>query len=254
MSIQNLYGSQGSGGRLKLEWEVLGSPIAISIQIAFDTQFTNETRTFVLPKGTTNCELDVGRGNWYYRVGAWIGTDKDGVVEWSGIYGPVGIQSNKTPPAIELFPGDLTDVRPAYNAIVLHTGMYEPYYMIITITQKDNFTAAATKTYYKWDWGAASVQVSGLESNATHSFQLQMMTGDKSKLPLNTVKMLTDVYEVRNKRTAMVVKPATNTDHATYTADKAILQDSVGRRKQNFGSYAQYLQFQAAKARTTARQ
>lgn len=254
MSIQGVYGSQGTGGRLRLVWEVLGSPIAISVQIASDMEFTVQTRIFILPKGATQCELDVGGGRWYYRVGAWLGEEKDGVIEWSGIYGPVGLQSNKAAPGLELFPGGLTDVRPAYNAIVFHTGMYEPYYMIINATQKDSFTAGTTKTYYKFDWGAASIQLSGLDPNATHSFQLQLMVGDKATLPTNSVKMLTDVYEVRNKRTAMIVKPATNTDHATYAADKAILQDSIGRRKQNFGSYAQYLQFQAAKARTTARQ
>jgi hypothetical protein len=254
MSIQNVYGSQGTGGRLRLVWEALGFPIATSVQVAFDTEFTVETRTFVLPKGATQCELDVGGGNWFYRVGAWIGDDKDGIVEWSGIYGPITLQTNKALPHIEAFPLVLTDVRPAYNAIVFHTGIYEKYYMIVHVTQKDTFKASGMKTYYKFDWGAASIQISGLDPNATHSFQLQMFIGDKSSLPTTSVKMLTGQYEVRNKKTAMVVKPATNTDHATYAADKAILQDSIGRRKQNFGSYAQYLQFQAAKARTTARQ
>ena len=254
MSIQGVYGSQGAGGRLRLVWEALGSPIAISIQIALDTEFTVETRTFVLPKDATQCELDVGGGNWFYRVGAWLGDDKDGIVEWSGIYGPLRLQNPKAAPAVELFPGGVNDVRPAYNAIVFHTGMYEPYYMVFTVTQKDRFTAGTTKTYYKFDWGAASIQISGLDPHATHSFQLQLLVGDKATLPTSSVKMLTAAYEVRNKKTAMIIKPETNTDHATYAADRAILQDSIGRRKQNFGSYAQYLQFQAAKARTTARQ
>lgn len=254
MSIQGLYGTQGVAGRLKLDWEALGTPIATSVQVALDTEFTIEARTFVLPKGIRQCELDVGGGNWFYRVGAWVGTEIEGAIEWSGIYGPVAIQSQKAAPALEPFPTELTAVKPAYNAIIFHTGVYEKYYMVIHVTQKDTFNASGLKTYYKQDWGSASVQVSGLDSNMTHSFQLQMFVGEKGSLPTNSIKMLTITYPVKNKKTAMVVKPATNTDHATYAADKAILQDSIGRRKQNFGSYAQYLQFQAAKARTTAPQ
>jgi hypothetical protein len=255
MSIQGLYGTSSPDSRLKLEWELVGIPIAISVQISLNSEFTVNSRIFVLPKHVRSCILDTGSGKWFYRVGAWIGGADDGVIEWSGIYGPTEIQSRLANPAPLLpFPTSLTGTNPVYNGIVFHTGLYETYYLIIHATQKDQFNSSGMKTYYKQDWGSGSVQLSGLDPTATHSFQLQMLVPNKKDLPTNSVVILSDVYEVRNKKTAMIVKPKTNTDHATYAADKAILQDSIGRRKQNFGSYAQYLQFQAAKARTSASQ
>lgn len=254
MSIQALVGSCTADGRLALRWEVYGKPIALSVQVALDTEFTEEARTFVLPKSATTCALDIGFGAWFYRVGAWEGTNMNGTVEWSGIYGPVAIQTQKGRTLVSEFPTIIPNVTPANNAVVFHTGLYEPYYMIIHCTQKDVFKASVMKTYYKKDWGNGSLQLSGLDPQYTYSFQLQMFPDEKAVLPTNTIRPLSDVYSIKNKRTGMPVKASSNTDHAIYAADKAILLDAVGRQKQTFASQTDYIRFQAAKARTSASQ
>ncbi len=254
MSIQNLMAATTPDGRLSLNWEAYGAPIACSIQVALDSEFTEEARTFIVPKSVRSCALDIGSGQWYYRVGAWIGTELEGTIEWSGIYKPITIVSAKSRVPVSPFPIAIPSVTPALNAIVFHTGLYEPYYMILHMTRDGVFKASSMKTHYMKDYGKAQIQMSKLDPQYTYSFQLQMLTGDKAALPTNTIRVLTDVYSIRNKKTGMPVKATNGTDSAVYAADRAILQDAVGRRKQNFSSYAQYLQFQAAKARTSASQ
>ena len=254
MSIQRLIGLCARDGRLELEWESFGNPIAFSVQAALDSEFTQETRTFVIPKSTRSCTLDIGAGQWYYRVGAWIGTELEGNIDWSGIYKPIHIASAKERPVVTPFPILIPKVTPALNAVVFHTGLYEPYYMILHMTSDSIFKASSMKTYYIKDIGNSKIQMSKLDPQYTYSFQLQMLTGNKGELPTNTVRLLTDVYSVKNKKTGATVKPASGTDHAVYARDKAILQDAVGRTKQNFSSYADYLQFKAARARTSGSQ
>jgi hypothetical protein len=256
-SIQGVFGEKTADDRLYLEWETLGLDeiVAISIQIATDSEFTQETRTFVMDKTVKSCTLDVGFGKWFYRVGAWIGTEKDGIIEWSGIYGPVSIRSTKPHVNLFAFPTFLTNVKPAHNSIVFYTGLYEPYYMILHATQKDHFKASGLKSYYKYDLGNGSIQLLNMDPQYTYSFQLQMFAKKIAELPKDgNIQVLTDMYVVKNKRSAMPVRAMNNTDRAVYAADKAILQDSIGKPNRKFGSYAEYLQFQAAKARTSASQ
>jgi hypothetical protein len=254
MNVQGLMGNCTSDGRLGLQWEAYGSPIAISIQVALDTEFTQEARTFVVPKDVKTCALDIGGGKWYYRVGAWIGSDVEGVIDWSGIYGPISIVSRKGHIALQPFPTTLTSIKPTLNAIVFHTGLYENYYIVVQYTTKDDFKASSLKSIYRKDWGSGSIHVPGLDPAFTYSFQLQMICEEKGVLPKGTIRLLTDAYSVKNKRAGMPVRASSATEHANFTADRAILQDAVGRQKIKFGSYSDYWRFQAAKARTSARQ
>lgn len=252
MSVQNVYGDKTADGRLGVEWETLGKPVATSVQIALNSEFTEETRTFVLDRAAQMCALDVGPGRWFYRVGTWFGTETEGVIEWSGIYGPVDIQSKKPRVPLAEFPTFLTSVKPALNSIVFHTGLFQPYYMVFNYTEKDHFKSSGLKSVYRHDWGEGSIRVTNLDPAATYSFQLQMFGGGMAALPTgNTIQLLTEAYIVKNKRAGMPVKATNGTESAVYAADKAILH---GRRKQNFSSYAEYLQYTAAAARTSAGQ
>jgi hypothetical protein len=140
------------------------------------------------------------------------------------------------------------------NAIVFHTGLYENYYMIVQYTTKEDFKASSLKSIYRKDWGSGSIHVPGLDPAFTYSFQLQMICEEKGVLPKGTIRLLTDAYSVKNKRSGMPVRAGSTIDQVNYAADRAILQDAVGRQKIKFGSYSDYWRFQAAKARTSARQ
>jgi hypothetical protein len=252
MTIQ---GQSTTDGRIAFQWELNSAARAFSIQIAQDSEFTAMSRTFVVPNSISSCVLDSGKGRWYYRLGTWTGREQEGTIEWSGIYGPISIQSNKPIVQIREFPIVITATTPALQSVLLHTDLYEPYYMIIHTTQKDHFKASGLKTSYVRDWGQAQVHVRNLDPQYTYSFQLHMLSGNKGVLPTNTIELLTEPYSIRNKRAAANLKPSTGTDHSVYAADRALVRSAMeSQRQQRFSSYSDYLQFQAAKARTSMTQ
>ena len=254
MSIQGLFGKPTADGRFAISWEVIANIRATSIQVALDSEFTNNVRTFVLPAFVKNCNLDVGNGNWFYRIGGWIGTWTEGIIDWSGIYGPIKIVSPKPVCAIVPFPTEITYVKPALNSIIFYTDRCDPYYMIVNISEKENFKASQVKTHYYSDLDMGHITISDLSPEKTYSFQFQMLAKQRDTLPTDSIQLLTEEYTVLNKRTGMYVKPKSATEHTTYAADKAMINDSMKRTRLQFFSYAQYLQFQAAKARTSMRQ
>ena len=249
MSIQNIIGEKTIDERLALQWKIFGSPIAISIQVALDPEFTQETRTFVLNKSIQTCALDLGRGQWFYRLGAWLGIETEGIIDWSGIYGPINLQSNKSFIPLTPFPAMITAVKPAYNGIDFHTDKYKPYYLIIHATKQSDFKASHIKTYYKRDWGNACVQLTGLDPLQNYSFQLQMLTA----LPKN-IDLLTEAYVVKNKKAGAPIKPGSATDQTRFSEDRAILIDAASRKKLIFKSQSEYLQYKAARARNSLEQ
>jgi len=255
MSAQNIVGSKTMTEKINLSWETIGTPLAISVQVALDSEFTQETRTFVIDKSAKSCILDVGPGKWFYRIGSWFGTNDDGVIEWSGIYGPIYIESQKSRVPLLKFPTFLTSIKPEYNGLAFNTGLYEPYYMIIHYTEKDHFKSSGLTSLYKRDWGNGTIHVTNLNPAATYSFQLQMIGGDIATIPkTNTIRLLTEAYIVKNKRAAVPVKPGSTTQNTIFSADKAILQEVIEKNKINFSSHADYLQYKAAKARTSMQQ
>jgi hypothetical protein len=256
MFIQNIFCQKTFNNNLKFEWDLLGIPIAISIQLALDSEFTKESRTFVINKQQKSCILNIESGEWFYRMGSWIGTEKDGIIEWSGIYGPITIQSNLPPEKLLPFEYIPNTIQPVQNGIIFHTGIYEHYYMVINITKKEDFKSSGIKTYYRYDWGNTTIQILNLQSDETYSFQLQTFSKDKANLPKDKdIQILTDVYSIKNKKTAKPARATNLTEVASYLADKAILTDSVSQntlaRKRNFSSYTDYLKFMAAKTRNS---
>ncbi len=255
MSIQNIIGEKTKDERLALQWKTFGSPIAISIQVALDPEFTQETRTFVLDKSIQTCALDIGRGNWFYRLGAWLGIEAEGIIDWSGIYGPINLlQSNKSFLPLAPFPALITAVKPAYNGVDFHTDKYKPYYLIMHVTKHEDFNASHLKTHYKRDWGNACVQLTGLDPLHNYSFQLQMLSSNHSTLPTKNIDLLTEAYVVKNKKAGAPTKPASATEQIRYAADRAVLLDAASRPRPVFKSQSEYLQYKAARARTSLAQ
>lgn len=254
MSIQNITGRQTMEGKLSLTWKNLTTPIAISIHVAQDSEFIQHSRLFVIPNHVDSCTLDIGKGSWFYRIGAWIGTQAEGAIEWSGIYGPILLQTNKQLLPLKQFPYIIHAIKPALNSINIHTGAYEPCYMVIHSTDHHVLQASRTKSIYMFDWGGSIINVPNLDASKEYTFQIQTIAGNPAKLPTSTIEVCTEPYHIEKKRSGMPVQGRSGTDRATYAADKANLQHAIGKQSQKFDSYAQYIQFQAAKARTSASQ
>lgn len=255
MIIQNLFGTVIQG-KLVLQWEIMAPVVAVSVQIAKDVEFLDTARSFVLPP-VGSVALDTGKGNWFYRAGGWIGDEKKGKIEWSGVYGPIPVDSAKGIVPSEPAKIKIQYVQPALDSLIFHTGIYEPYYAVVDYTHNEppTLTASTSKTMYVQDWGKGSFDVLELSSANVYSFRVTTFLVEKGSLPPKggAVKQLGDGVIVKGKRTAPGTRAGTNTDRAIYAADKAILKEATEKQSLRFSSYAEYMQFIAAQARTTER-
>lgn len=251
MSVQSIVGVSTPDGKLGLQWHLVGSCIAYSVQVGLDSECTQERADYVCPNTDTQCSFDVGSGSWYVRVGAWIGTDTDGIVDWSGVYGPFTIQSNQAPQPLSRFPIVLTGVKPALNSVKFHTGLNKSYYMIIHSTKANSFRSSHLKTIYTKDWGVGCVQITHLDPHSVYSFQLQMFSTNMDTLPKHTSQLLTESYDVIEKQAAKPIGSYSTHNHTMNVADKAIVNDAIGRRTMKFASHSDYLKYKAAISRTS---
>lgn len=255
MSIQNITANLTPNNRLALTWEAFGTPVALSVQVAHDSEFTVYKRTFVLPKTCRQCALDLGGGTWYYRIGAWVGSLQTGEILWSAIYPPVTIPTTKPIVAVRPFDATIYQTKPSFQSIVVVSDLTEPIYIVYTTTSKQSFLSSHSRTFYAYDWGSGQIHLGHLDPALTYSIQLQMFAGAvKGELPTDTLVALTGFHTLHEQRCGASLKATTSEDHTTYSADKALIQDSIGRQSMKFSSQTDYLRYVAAKARTSQRQ
>ena len=146
---------------MALEWTVLCDTKAIAINIANDSEFTEENRVFILPP-VTACSLDTGTGSWFIRIGVFIGDDKNGEIDWSGIVGPVIIISKKGIVPVPKSKLKVFDSQPIQKGLRINTREYTPYYAIIEHSKDGAFLSSETVTQYTYDWGRGYIECTGL--------------------------------------------------------------------------------------------
>lgn len=251
MSVQSILGYSTPDGKLELQWHFVGPCIAYSVQVGLDSECTQERADYVCPNTGKKCIVDVGSGSWYVRVGAWIGTETDGIVDWSAVYGPFTIKSNHSPQPLARFPIVLTGVKPALNSIKFHTGLNKSYYMIIHYTKANSFRSSHLKTIYIKDWGVGCVPITNLDPHCIYSFQLQMFSTNIDTLPKDMIQLLTEPYDVIERQAAKPTGSYSTNNHTLNVADKAIVNDAIGRRTMKFASHSDYIKYKAAISRTS---
>ena len=146
MKIQHVVVSQ-AGEVVDFSWVYFCDAKNICVQTATDTEFTQWTRSYILPP-STECKLKMCRGSWFVRVGAWIGDTNGGVIEWSGTVGPFDIITKNpliTVPAI-IFPS--IDSQSIQKGVRIQTGYTDPSYAIIEYSREPKFLASETKMIY----------------------------------------------------------------------------------------------------------
>ena len=257
MRIQDLLGSE-KGGKLALSWKVFDNPRALCVSTSYDSEFTQMTRSFIIPV-VNAIELDTGPGNWYYRVGAVVGTEFEGTVDWSGIHEPVRIQSSKA--VVPVPPPRITVVHKnqIQGGVRLYTGLTEQYYALVEISRDDEFKSSLTRTQYKCDRWNGYIDVGGLKEGETYALRISGFTGKWSSLPENTVesvcqgvvlkgiKALKAPVKVLGAHVRGTVDAATQQttgrDVAVAAAEKVLIREAQNNRVQRFSSYADYMMF-----------
>jgi hypothetical protein len=271
MRIQELGAYETPAGKLALSWKVADETVrAVCVSVALDSEFTVTARTFFLPV-VEGMQLDTGPGLWYYRVGALVGTEVDGKVDWSGIYGPLPVRSVK-PVVPTGGPARLkvAHVSQIQGGVRLHTGLAEKYWVLVEVCPSGgNFKSSVTEWLYKVDLWRGHLDVDSMKDGLTYSVRVSGVAGDWSSLPgAAGVQALCDGVVVGGLK---AVKPrvkivggdgaiirgtvdsatrqTTGGDLTTAAADKVLLREAQNNRVQRFSSYADYMTFVQAAAK-----
>lgn len=255
---------------LTLSWDVYGECKALSIQIGKDAEFTKDVRTFCIPP-RSSCAIDSGSGNWFVRIGAWIGGVKEGEIQWSGIVGPYPIISMK--PMVPAVPSSvvITGSVSIVNGLRIHMKLHPDFYCITDYSTSPLFNASDTFTVYSFEVQEKIIdclqlqshlvpaQFSGLRDlesspqarpviDTTYYVRVSSFASEKDTFPVNSVKQLTEGVTVTGNPKA-AIRPHTSSDLTTCIADKVLQRENKNKKTLNFKSYAEYLQHLNAKHR-----
>ena len=248
MAAQNVLVRVDSGA-LDFSWDVLGEPVAISVQIATDNEFTTNARTFVIPP-MSGVRLDVGNGVWFFRIGSWLGTTTQGKITWTPVYGPAILPVRKTAVKAKVPTLPLIHAQGIAEGVRLHTGVHDKSYAIIEYSVNARFPGSKTSSVYMFDWGRGYFDCMGLDPLKTYSVRLSTFSKDRDKLPDESIVQLEAFSAAHGKRPIPASKPMDNTMKAIATGDDPILREALGKPFLRFASHAEYLRFTAAKARS----
>lgn len=248
---------------LTLTWNIYGECKALSVQIGKDAEFTQDVRTFCIPC-LPSCVIDSGSGEWFVRVGAWIGSIQEGTIQWSGIMGPYPVISTKPMvPAIQPVV-QILGSQSIVNGIRIKIARQQDFYCVIEYSKSLVFNASDTHTVYSLEVKETYIDFLNIQSylipsrssklnfleSSTHTkphiditYYVRVLTfsSDMNTLPVNSVKQLTEGVSVKGNPKA-AIRPHTSADLITCIADKVIQRESKNKKTLNFKSYAEYLQ------------
>ena len=264
MRIQDIKGWTDAG-RLILSWTAVEeTPRAICVAVSTDMEFAGETlRMFLVPSTVMKTPsayiaLDLGSGQWFYRVGAVVGSETSGSVDWSGVYGPIEIVSQK--PLVPLPPARLSLIGQGstLEGVRLETGIREAYYTFIDMSTDTDFRVGYVRTVYVRDPGKGVFELDGLKEGETYHLRIRTSAGIWGEFPTGSrIETLCAPVELRS---ITLVKPTvralgshlrgtvdtatrqvTGTDTAQAAANRVLLREARDKPVQRFSSYADYM-------------
>ena len=282
---QNICVTATADGKLGISWISFGTPNGnlwgILVAASTDADFLAQSRYFLVPPTVSGVNLALGSTAWFVRVGAMVGTENQGKVAWSRIYGPAVIEGQR--PICEEPVNTLQPVhtQAIFEGFRIHTGNYEVFYAFTEMSKGDDnkFSAGQTKWHYVRHAGRGYVDATGLEFPNRYAIRFRYV----KSLP----SLKADEMETTTTTTTTTVEGVTTTQTVTTTVAKSVpivplpagkeykqvqsarptrYNDSVGRsveradsqllheatfnKNMKFASHTDYLRYVAAQARS----
>jgi len=256
MAVQSL-GASFFEGKLALSWDVMTETKSLLVNVAKDAEFTNSSRQFLIPPSTSSLHLDCGMGTWYVRIGALIGDDSAGMVDWSGIQGPVVVVSTKGNPDEPPCSLSLLHTQAIQEGVRLHTGSMIQMYALLEYSREPTFPSSATKTKYMLDWGRGYYDCLGLDPLHTYSIRIRTWgtnTKDASEgttFAVKEVKPLSKAVVANGKQSLKMGKPTSGGDLSATRAGNRVVVEARERGGMRFEKHSDYVKYLAAKAKTS---
>lgn len=248
MKIQHITGNL-SNGLLHLTWLILCDAKNISIQIASNSEFTEQLRQFILPP-VESCILTVGKGDWFVRLGAWIGDTITGVIQWSGIVGPfsepeltLDIPSIPTSPLTTV---DGYSIQKGYR-INTHTSVAQ--YVILEHSKGPDFMASQTATHYAYDWGRGFIDCMGLSFESSYYIRISLPSECPDIFVHRSIRRYSQGVVLENRTASKPIEFATNAELNAYHTDEILLRKVKDTKGYVFKTHAEYIQYKLALAK-----
>jgi len=232
--------------KLEIHWGVYAEVHALSVCVAHNSEFTDTCRHFVIPN-VSSIALDIGTGNWYVRIGAWQGEPTHGTIEWSTIYGPCCIVSPR--PILADIPFNPKELPILHKQSILagiriHTGLPVPNFLLISMSESNEFPASLTK--YRYAQRKEYIDWEGLLYPKLYSVKICLIG---LNLPTDRILQLTTGRLFHGLQCS---RPLQHSEASSKTASRyesVLIRDNEGKDNIRFSSYDEYMRYKIAKAK-----
>lgn len=239
------FDSYNTDDRLFCKW-VMDDDAArgLIISVAYDDIFLDTHRMFLLPTSASTCTLSVGPGAWYVRIGCFLGNANEGIIEWSGIKGPIELTPSTTVIPLPPAPYDVLHHR-AHDSgyrVVLRDAPSELYYIM------RRTLGLARSWHYKYTPLHKFVDMPAPVQHVKYTFQLWTFPA----FPTASIESIPDGYVFTDVQAEPPVVLKDSQDRVTHNVHRVILAEAIAKPVK-FASHADYLRYQTALARTSRR-
>ncbi len=232
-----------------------GIVIAVSLHPDFPEA---QRHMFILPP-VTQCTLDVGKGTWWVRVGGCEGSKEAGKVKWSGVFGPVLVESAKAPPALQPSPLKPMLTQPLQNGFrVFAEHSLRHGFLVEVCSEKEGgskFPVGSTRWTYGFDTGIGWIDCKGMTYPDLYSIRIsafEMPPIENHAYPLKDTFPTKQVFQVMkgisfHRKTAAKVK--LHQIRITNAVDSLFIEQRKANPNMKFASHTDYLRYLAAQER-----
>jgi hypothetical protein len=280
---QNIRIVATADGKLGVSWTSFGTANGnlwgILVGASADADFRTQSRYFLVPPTVSGVNLSVGSAAWFVRVGAMVGTENQGKIAWSRIYGPTVLEGQRPiceEPANALQP---VHTQAVFEGFRIHTGNYEVFYAFTEVSKEDKFSAGQTKWHYVRHAGRGYVDATGLEFPNRYAIRfryvksLPSLKADEMETTTTTTTTTVDGVTTTQTVTTTVAKPVPivplpagkeykqvqsarptryndSMGRSIERADSQLLHEATFNKNMKFASHTDYLRYVAAQARS----
>jgi hypothetical protein len=238
------------GMKFRLVWVGPIHALGYLVCAARDSEFTMERRCFYIPcMGAAGVSLDMGGGTWFFRIAT---IASGGRIHWSNIYGPYMNMSagTKLPPPLGANPFKLIHKRPIQGGVRAHIQYDRSAYIMILESSRFHPSLRASETEWSYhidDVHRGSVDILNLEY--PHNYHIRCTLIDGPNFPTDRIVPLGEGIQIQSVPEKPIRYKETGFQ-TIHRSDTAILRDIETVGAARFLSHADYVRYQAARART----
>lgn len=238
--------------KLHATWIAPSDAKAIFVAVAEDAEFTVNRRIFIMPV-VGQAQLTVGIGNWYVRVGVAEGNEH-GIVEWSGIHGPISVASGTPTPPTHPTPSlPILHSKPVDGGYRLHTGKSDPHVVVFEMGLVADVGSRFPMGLTKWKWVVEKGFMGWTDCwglNYPNTYAIRASTFEGPVFPTDRIVVLGAGRVFPRVVCARTPFHRDFGEKQNARGDAILLQQRKATPTMKFASHGEYLRFQAALVRS----